>query len=412
MPSDPPFDLFSPHFKADPFPTYTGLRANHPVYRHEAHYGSRVWYITRYKDVLAILKDNGEYFTKDPLNIRDPEPETASTSPGILGMINRNMLFADPPDHTRLRTLVNQAFTPRRVEEMSPRIAEIAEDLLDGMARTPQPWDLMSAFAFPLPITVILELLGIPLADQEQVYDWSKAIIAPGRHGISLRERKRRIRSLVAYLQELFAQRRDKGGDDLISALVTAEEAADRLNEAELSSMVALLFVTGYETVVNLLGNGALALMQHPEQLARLLADDSHSAWTAAVEELLRYDGPVETSTTRWARRDVMLHGREIKRGDIVRVVLTSANRDESHFECPHHLDVKRDDGNGHLAFGHGAHYCLGAPLARLEGRIGLRALFARWPELRPAVPPEDLVWRTGVTFRGLEALPVVAGGG
>ncbi|MBI1296172.1 cytochrome P450 [bacterium] len=406
-PNAPALDLFSLEFKADPFPTYATLRSDHPVYCHHAPYGARIWYITRYEDVLTVLKDNGDLFAKDPLNARSDEKRDSNATPNVSRMINRNMLFADPPDHTRLRTLVNLAFTPRRVDSLAPRIAQIATSLLDQMAASPPPWDLMSGYAFPLPITVIMEMLGIPAADQGEVHEWSKAIIAPGRHGISLKERKRRIRAFVDYLNEMFAQRRIHPGDDLISALVVAEAQGERLSEEELSSMVALLFVTGYETVVNLLGNGALALMQHPEQLTRLLADNSDAAWDAAIEELLRYDGPVETSTTRWARQDVTLHGQEIKRGDIVRVVLTSANRDERQFVCPHQLDLQREDVHAHIAFGRGAHYCLGAPLARLEGRIALRALFTRRPSLQPATPPDELAWRIGVIFRGLNALPV-----
>ncbi|MCB0116272.1 MAG: cytochrome P450, partial [Caldilineaceae bacterium] len=308
---------------------------------------------------------------------------------------------------TRLRTLVNLAFTPRRVDSLTPRISEIATSLLNQMAASSPPWELMTAYAFPLPITVIMEMLGIPAADQGQVHEWTKAIIAPGRHGVSLKDRKRRIRAFVDYLHAMFAHRRAHPGDDLISALVAAEAQGERLSEEELSSMVALLFVTGHETVVNLLGNGALVLMQHPEQLACLLADNSDAAWDAAVEELLRFDGPVETSTTRWARQDVTLHGCRIQRGDVVRVVITSANRDERQFACPHQLDLQRDDVNAHLAFGRGAHYCLGAPLARLEGRIALRSLFTRWPSLQPTSPRAELAWRIGVIFRGLDALPI-----
>lgn len=403
-----PLDLFSPEFKANPFPTYATLRRDDPVYCHHAPYGARIWYITRYEDVLTILKDNGETFAKDPYHVRWQEPQKPNASRNIFRMINRNMLFADPPDHTRLRALVNLAFTPRRVESLAPRIREIATLLLNEMSHAPRPWDLMTSYAFPLPITVIMELLGIPTADQEQVHDWTKAIIAPGRYGISLKERKRRIRAFVSYLRETFAQRRLAPTDDLISALVEAEQEGDRLSEEELSSMVALLFVTGHETVVNLLGNGALALMRHPEQLAVLLADGSDASWDTAVEELLRYDGPVETSTTRWARRDVTLHGRDIKRGDVVRVVLTSANRDAQQFACPHQLDLQREDVGAHLAFGRGVHYCLGAPLARLEGRIALRALFTRWPNLHTAVDVSGLDWSSGVIFRGLESLPVI----
>ncbi len=391
-------DLFSPEFKKDPFPIFSYLRHHDPIYCHHAPYGARIWYITRHDDVAAVLKDN-ERFTKVPPHQWE---EANREPPGVFAMINRNMLFADPPAHTRLRALVGQAFTPRRVEALAPRIAAITAALLDARRPAGQ-MDLIADFALPLPMQVIMELLGIPDGDRAPVYDWSKAIIAPGRHGITLKARKQRVSAFVDYLHTLFAARRQTPQDDLISALVAAEMDGDRLSEAELSSMVALLFVTGHETVVNLIGNGLLALLTHPDQWDRLRADTTLAE--AAVEELLRYDGPVETSTTRWARTDLTLRGRQIAAGDVIRVVLTSANRDESRFSHPEALDIGRD-GPPHLAFGLGIHYCLGAPLARLEGRLALQGLLTL-PGLRPAVDPAGLTWQSGVIFRGVEAFPV-----
>ncbi len=360
--------------------------------------------MTRQADVEAILKD-AETFVKDPANARDGKKFGGG---GLMANINRNMLFADAPDHTRLRKLVNLAFTPRRVETLAPRIQTIADDLLDQVAGQ-DSFDLIDDYAFPLPITVIMEMLGIPQADRDKMHDWTKAIIAPGRFGITLKGRKQRMRAFVEYLGETFEQRRQEPQDDLITGLVQAEADGERLSEAELSSMVALLFVTGHETVVNLIGNGMLALLAHPDQLAMLQAD--HSLIDQAVEEMLRFDGPVETSTTRWAAKDVTLHGQNIKRGDVVRVVMTSANRDEQAHDRPDVFDITRPlISQNHVAFGKGIHYCLGAPLARLEGRIAILTLLRRFPHLSLGTPLDQTQWHTGVTFRGLKSLEVRVG--
>ena len=394
------YDLFSPTFKANPFPTFAQMRREDPIYAHRSPGGGTIWYITRLAEVTAVLKDN-DHFVKDIRHTLPPDTGPPRKT-AVHHLINENMLFADPPDHTRLRALVNQAFTPRRVEQLAPRIQHITDELLDGIAAVGQA-DLIADFALPMPVRIIAELLGIPLEDQAQVADWSQAIVSPGSRDLNYSARKRKVRAFVAYLQAMFALRQQKPQDDLISALVQAEEAGERLNEAELSSMVALLLVTGHETTVNLLGNGALALLNHPEQLGLLR---ENGGWETAVAELLRFDGPVETSTTRWVRADFTFEGHPMRRGDVVRVVLASANRDACHFAQPDTLDVTRRD-NRHLAFGMGIHYCLGAPLARLEGQIGLQTLFERFPNLRLAVPAAQLKWRSGVLFRGLKQLPV-----
>lgn len=396
-----PYDLFSPDFKRDPFPTFAHMRQHNPIYRHVAPNGIAMWYITRYEDVAAVLKD--ERFVKSifnalPASRWDQAPHTNS----LLQLINRNMLFADPPDHTRLRALVSQAFTPRRIEQMSTNIQAIAHKLLDSVA-TQGKMDLIEAYAYPLPLTVIIEMLGIPTADQEKLRFWSQAIIAAGSHGISYSQRKQRIKALAEYLRRTFAARRVQPQDDLITALVQARQAGDRLSETELSSMVVLLLVTGHETTVNLIGNGVYTLLTHPDQ--RALVQAHPAVMETAIDELLRFDGPVETSTTRWAREDVIFQGHQIRRGDVVRVVLTSANRDPAQFDQPDRCDLRRTD-NRHLAFGLGIHYCLGAPLARLEGRIALQTLFSRFPDLR-LQSPADLTWRSGVLFRGLKRLPL-----
>jgi cytochrome P450 len=395
-----PYDLFTPTFKSNPFPTFETLREERPIFAHTAPNGRTIWYVSRYEDVVAILKDH-QRFVKDPTRIFPDKRTTQSQSDDILRLINRNMLFSDPPDHTRLRALVSQAFTPRRVEQMSGRITNITDHLLDQMAGL-EVIELIDAFAFPLPVMVIMELLGVPTADAEQVRDWSKAIIAPGSHGVGYRTRKRMLRAFADYLKRMFDERQQNPQDDLISALVQAEEAGDRLTGEELSSMVVLLLVTGHETIVNMIGNSVLALLQNPEQLSWLLADPAR--FDRAIEELLRYDGPVETSTSRWAAEDVVMDGQTIRRGDVVRVVIASANRDPALFDHSDMLDLGRSP-NPHIAFGRGVHYCLGAPLARLEVRIALERLFGRFPHLKLAQPLEQITWRSGVLLRGPNAL-------
>lgn len=395
-------DLFSPEFKADPFPTLARMRREAPVYAHQAPDGRVIWYITRYEDVAAVLRDD-VHFVKDISQAMSAASSQPSRRSPIQRLINENMLFSDPPDHTRLRGLVSQAFTPRRVEQMQERVEAIAAGLLDKVAYQGR-MDVIVDYALPLPVAVITEMLGVPAADQAQVTDWSQAIISPGSRGLTYSRRKAKVQALLAYLRGMFAERQREPQDDLVTALVQAEEAGEKLSEAELFGMVALLLVTGHETTVNLIGNSTLALLGHPEQLA--LLEQGAVSWEAAVEELLRYDGPVETSTTRWVGQDLVFKGHQMRRGDVVRVVLASANRDGCSFAMPDMLDLQRQD-NRHLAFGLGIHYCLGAPLARLEGKVALRMVFGRFHNLRLEIPVEQLRWRSGVLFRGLETLPV-----
>jgi len=395
------YNLFTPNFKTDPFPTYAAMRADTPIYAHIAPNGDRIWYVTRYEDATAVFQ-NTKNFCKDPRNAGVKHGRRTQMN----RLINENMLFSDGADHTRLRALVNKAFTPRLIAAMEPSIQQLADRLLDAIP-TDAPFDLIADYALPIPVIVICDLLGVPAADRDEVTDWSQAIISP--RGLTRKQRKRKVSAFVAYLQGMFADRRAAPQDDLVTALVQVEEAGDRLNEEELSSMVALLLVTGHETTVNLIGNGALTLLRHPEALARLMAGDGAAGaalWKTAVNELLRYDGPVENSTTRWVREDVDFRGHALKRGEVVRVVLSSANRDGCAFANADTFDIERRE-NKHLAFGHGKHYCLGAPLARLEGQIALETLFRKRPFLRLAVPESELKWNRGVLFRGVEKLPL-----
>jgi cytochrome P450 PksS len=314
------------------------------------------------------------------------------------------MLDLDAPDHTRLRALVHKAFTPRRVEQLRGRIQTLVDDLLTA-ARGKREIELVADLALPLPATVIADLLGVPSSDRRRFHRWSARIVAIS----SGRDMVLAVHSVLAfmrYLRRLCAQRRTQPQDDLVTALNEAEEAGDVLSEDELLAMVFLLLVAGHETTVNLIASGTLALLQHPEQLARL-RDDPASIRTA-IEELLRYTSPVEMATERYARDDVALAGVAIPRGDLVLGVLGSANRDSAQFAHPDALDVVREP-NRHLAFGQGAHYCLGAPLARLEGQIAIETLLRRLPDVRLARAPESLRWRRGLTLRGLETLPLTA---
>ena len=397
-------DLFDPTFKANPYPTYTGLRSDAPVYRAELPDGRGVWLVTRYDDVVAVLKD--ERFAKDWRSAMTPEQlAQIPPIPEVMKPLSENMLDKDPPDHERLRRLVSKAFTPRLIERMRPRVQEIADTLLD-VVEDKGEMDLIDDYAFPLPITVIAELLGVPAEDRNRFREWSNAAVS----GDTTQEYLEKVllpymEAFVSYLRAMFEEKRKNPKDDLISALVLAEEAGDKLSEDELLAMVFLLLIAGHETTVNLIGNGTLALLQHPDQLQKLR--DDPSLIKPAVEELLRYDGPVETSTERFAREDVAIGDTVIPKGEMVMVVIAAADHDPEWFPEPDALDITRAD-NKHLAFGKGIHHCLGAPLARMEGQIALGTLLRRMPDLRLKDSPESLTWRSGLVLRGLKGLPVV----
>jgi cytochrome P450 len=401
--TSPHIDLLKPEFVANPYPAYTQMRAELPVHRITLSDGRGVWLVTRYDDARAVLKD--PRFIKDWRSIMSPEQLARMPKvPESLQFLSQHMLTTDPPNHTRLRALVQKAFTPRMVEELRPRVQEITDALLDAVESRGE-MDLIDDFAFPLPITVIAELLGVPSEDRDKFRHWSNALLT----GEPTPERMQRIapdmEEFNAYLAALFAERRARPAEDLISALIQVEEAGDRLSQIELFSMMFLLLIAGHETTVNLIGNGMLALLEHPDQLERL--KQHPELLPPAIEELLRYDGPVANATRRWAGEDVDVGGVLIPRGEQVMVVLASADRDDQRFANPDDLDIARAD-NRHIAFGHGIHYCLGAPLARLEGQIAIGTLLRRMPNLRLKDAPETLDWRASLVIRGLERLPVV----
>ena len=399
-------DLSSPSFKANPYPFYARLRAEAPVWRTTLP-GKRVaWLVTRYEDIAGVLKD--DTFAKDKLNAMDPQ-QRAKTPwvPGFLKPLERNMLDLDDPDHARLRALVSKAFTPRLIERLRGRIEELCEGLLDAMEREAGRrggTDLVAGYALPLPATVIAELLGVPAEDYKKFHRWSSKLVSVSSGRDMLRFLPAAL-SFVRYLRKLVGRRRADPRDDLVTALIRAEEAGEKLSEDELLALAFLLLVAGHETTVNLISGGTLALLEHPEQKEKLKSDPS--LVKPAVEELLRYTSPVEMATERYAREDVEIGGMTIPRGELVLAVLGSANRDERHFADPDALDLARDP-NRHLAFGRGGvHHCLGAPLARMEGHIAIGALLRRFPRARLAVAPESLRWRRGLFLRGLERLPL-----
>ena len=313
------------------------------------------------------------------------------------------MLFVDEPDHRRLRGLVSKAFTPRFMESLRPRVQEIADELLDRVQAQGQ-MDLVRDYAYPLPINVISEMLGVPQADRAQIQVWSAALargLGLGRQEPGVAEH---MRAFGEYTAQLVADKRQHPADDLISQLITIEEEGDRLSEAELISMITLLIFAGHETTSNLIATGTLMLLDHPEQLEKLKAN--LSLVPSAVEELLRFNGPATIAGPRFATEDIELAGQQIKKGDMVIAVVKSANRDESQFTQSEELDITRTI-NRHLAFGHGIHTCLGAPLARVEGDIAFTTLLRRMPNLRLSVPRESLNWHSTLTSQGLIALPV-----
>ncbi|HZC75107.1 MAG TPA: cytochrome P450, partial [Gaiellaceae bacterium] len=355
-----------------------------------------------YDDAEAVLLDD-ERFVRDPRLALPPE-RLRSGLPEFVAFIDSNMLNRDGDDHRRLRRLVSKAFTPRMIERFRPRIQEIANELIDRVSAAGE-MELVSAFAFPLPITVIAELLGVPVADRDRFREWSTAMVRPALTADEADQADALLTAFVDYLRALFAERRLEPGEDLISALVAVEDGGDTLSEEELSSMVALLIVAGHETTVSLIGNAMLALLTHPEQRSELERDPSLLA--GAIEELIRFDGPVERTLNRWAAVDVELRGQTVRRGESVMVILGAADRDPERFDDPDVLGLAAERKTRHLGFGRGPHFCLGAPLARLEAEIALGTLLSRLPGLRLAVAKDELRWRPVPLFRSLVALPV-----
>lgn len=396
-----PLQIDEKEFEQDPHALYDVLRSEAPVREIIAPGGTKVWLVTRYDDAKSVLNDN-----RLSKNIEAGQKVIQRHTDGETGMVfaselAAHMMNADPPDHTRLRKQVNKVFTQRAVEKLGPRIEEITTELLDAMEGHDEV-DLMRALAYPLPMAVICELLGVPSDDQERFKGWVPTQLSGG----DPESMAQATTALLGYLYELVESKRSEPADDLLTGLVRSSDDG-KLNTQELVSMAFLLLVAGNETTVNLIGNGAHALLRHPDQLAALRAD--RSLMPGAVDELLRYESPVNTSSLRFTTEPIEVGGVVIPEGELVVVALTSANRDESQFPDAASLDIHRQAG-ANLSFGHGIHYCVGAQLARLEAQIAFDRLFDRFPHIRLAADPADLRWQPGTALRGLRSLPVSLG--
>ncbi|MGA5652709.1 cytochrome P450 family protein [Streptomyces seoulensis] len=405
-------DLFTWEFAADPYPAYAWLREHAPVRWTRLPSGVDAWLVTRYADAKQALAD--QRLSKNPAH--HAETAQAKGKTGIPGErkadLMTHLLNIDPPDHTRLRRLVSKAFTPRRVAEFAGRVQELTDDLIDRFAEKGSA-DLIHEFAFPLPIYAICDLLGVPREDQDDFRDWAGMMIRHGggpRGGVA-----RSVKKMRGYLADLIHRKRQAlpaepaPGEDLISALIRASDHGEHLTENEAAAMAFILLFAGFETTVNLIGNGTYALLTHPGERRRLelsLAAGETGLLQTGVEELLRFDGPVELATWRYATEPLTIGGQDIAAGDPVLVVLAAADRDPERFADPDLLDLGRRD-NQHLGYGHGIHYCVGAPLARLEGQTALATLLTRLPDLALAAEPAELRWRGGLIMRGLRTLPV-----
>ncbi len=400
----------------NPLAYFRRMREEGPVTQVVLPHGDRAWLVTRYAEVRAALADPRLH--KDwagKLTAPDWVPDE------VTGYLSAHMLNTDPPNHTRLRKLVTKAFTARRVAALRPRVEEITSSLLDAIearaaeprgAAGEEPVDLIEAFAFPLPVTVICELLGVPARDQAQFRRWSNALMTSDGEPGGFRAAGA---AMYYYFTELIAARRKAlasgtaltnpgPADDMVSALIEAHDSGDSLDERELIAMLWLLLIAGHETTTNLIASGTLALLTNPAELKRLRSDPS--LLPGAVEELLRYVNPLNHATDRFTLEPVEIGGVRIPAREWVLCVTSSANRDPARFDDPDRLDVGRDAG-GHVAFGHGIHYCLGAPLARLEGEVAFGALLSRFPGLSLAADPSTLRWRASSLIHGLETLPV-----
>jgi cytochrome P450 len=390
----PELDLLAPAVVADPHPAFARLREEDPVHWSERH---RAWVLTRHDDVAALFRDPRLSSDRASPLARGDRDGVGGEDP-VVSVLSRWMVFRDPPDHTRMRRALRPAFTPSAIEALRPTVERVVDELLD---RLPEEFDFLAEFAVPLPAIVIAELLGVPREDHDRFRSWSAGLATlvfasglPDRH----RRGREALNALATYLGELLAQRRAQPADDLLGALA-ALQAAGALTAEEATANAVLLLFAGHETTTGLLANGLAALLAHPDQLERLRAE--RSLMPSAVEELLRFEGPSKLMP-RWAVDEVELRGRQIASGDLVYLVQSAANRDPSRFAEPDRLDVARDP-NPHLGFGYGLHYCLGAPLARLETAIALSRLLDQRARIELAGDPPR--WRPNLLGRAVEGL-------
>lgn len=406
--SAPVLERVPDDFMHHPFELFARIRAEGPARPVVMPHGAKVWMVTRYDDVKALLMD--PRISKDGRRMNEmfarhsgaPVAEAEdgdSYGSGFDDELSAHMANSDPPRHTRLRTLVSKAFTTPRMESLRPRIEQVIDDLLDAMVGQSEV-DLIAGYTMQLPVTIVFDLLGIPQEDRVQFRRWATRLIGSGHDPDEVAEASRQV---VEYANALIDNKRANPDDYLVSALVRVTDGGDRLTQSELVAMIFILVIAGSETPMNQLGMAIYHLLTNPDQLALLRSDPSRL--TAATEELMRYDGGVGTASFRFTTADVTVGDVVIPADEIVLLALSSANRDEAHFPDADTLDIDRHPA-GSLAFGHGVHYCIGAPMARIIMELGLWRLITRFPELRLAVAPDRLQWKTGNLMRGLAALP------
>lgn len=394
------FSLFLPDARMHPYPYYHQLRSEDPLHWNSLGF----WLLTRYADAAAVLPDR-RFMMVDPRDQQNLSgmPIDQEALDTLQERLLRMMLFKNPPDHTRLRGLVSKAFTPRMIENLRLHIQEIVDELLAAVHETGS-MDLIADLAYPLPVIVIADLLGVPAEDRFKFRNWSRdlapaidPILVPG----AVERANRAMHDLEDYFRTLIAKRRGDLRNDLLSALIAAEEQGDRLSEDEMLANAILLLAAGHETTMNLIGNGTLALLRNQDQLKKLQCEPT--LIQSAVEELLRYDSPVQM-TGRKAGEDISIAGKTIRQGDFAIIIIGAANHDPAHFPEPDRLDITRS-ANAHLTFGGGIHYCLGASLARVEGQIAINSLVQKLPNLQ--LHDDAPEWRETITLRGLKALHV-----
>lgn len=400
------FDATSPQFRHDPYPTYANLRKSEPItLLEQSTMGlGRAFLVTRYDDVVTILKD--ARFSSDMRKVGD-NSRSKWWMPKAMTTFQNSMILVDDPDHRRLRDLVHKAFTPRMLQDMTTVIENVTEELLEAMAKKGTV-DLIEDFALPIPLTVISDMMGVPHKDRHKFHKWMGTFLEiQGGSKLQMLGKMSNVLQLYRFFKGLIKLRRKNPQDDLVTALVQAEQDGDRLNEDEMVAMIFILLLAGHETTVNLIGNGTLALLENPDQLQKLR--EHPEMIDSAVEELLRFTNPVEQIAPRYNLEEVELSGRKIPKGSRILLGIASANRDETVFPNADQLDIARTP-NKHLAFGLGIHYCLGAPLARMEGKIALQRLVERFPNMQLAVKPDQVQWRTSMAVRGLKTLPIRVG--
>ncbi|OXR40863.1 Cytochrome P450 107B1 [Nocardia cerradoensis] len=398
------FDITSPAFKHAPFEILADLRKDSPIAKIALPGGESGWLVTRYDDVEAFFRDSR--LTNNPADVYPPEVLAMVFPHGEFSdaLLHSVIFQSDPVHHARLRRLVSASFTPRFIETWQPRIQQITEALIDRLPGHGEI-DFVQEIAFPLPMQVISEILGVPTADQEKFRIWSNLYVDAMGNPAAAMQIKDEMQEFLHYLHALLEAKQQQPAPDLLSRLLQVELEGDRLSRKEIIGMAQLLILAGNETTTALLSSAMLTFFQHPEQAEAVKSDPA--LLKQAIEEVIRYRGPLMNANDRWVAEDFEHQGQQLKKGDHIYLCVTSANRDESRFPDAATFDIRREDSQRHLGFGKGMHFCLGAPLARLEASVGLSTVLRRMPDIALAVGMDEITWRPGITSSTLEKLPV-----